>query len=933
MAEYDSLPEGFVIQKTQNTQKTFNELPAGFEIEVAGPSRPSNHSLIQGPVKDPKLPPNSMSWKEVMTPEDIRLQNINRPNTPAKARDIVSTMEGIYETPSQSLDAIKGIWNPEARARATEKVSANRQRIVNELASQGFENPRYEYDSLYVDFNGESMEVDSSIMQILKDARTEIGASIALGLTGAKLGATAGAPLGPVGAGVGAFVGGGVFSAAGAAIGKKIDIEANELKLTEKVSDDLIKQQMKEAGVTDAIGSVIGPMVMKLPGKAISKIYNQVLAGNMEGAKRAALQHYGIDAEQATKITQSLEELIGPLAGTEAQKDLVSLSITQPGGEAVWSAASLFNPSSSADVANSVVKRAASLRQASSELANTGDETIYDVVTNELSSYTDEVGKFYESVKDASREFSQGYAFDYNKLGLQPIIERIGQRIEDPTVKQRYLNLLTKVEDAADGRTFSDLIDLRETVNDLMFASKSISFSDKGALLDVVKTIDNEIATQADIVIPEAALWKENWSKAKANYSEMKRLEKNVLAKVINRPGISPQTLIQNLSKYIAAGDDTFYEVMEKLSNKTKTKIEGSVINNIVDKFSVGEVGGHRAIAFGALSDELSKAKWHSPEAKQLVDTIHRMSNVFKNDVNLARVAGKITVPKFQSYLTTDPVVRLKYEVASSLFNYIRMLIPSEKADVLALARQTGDSVRVTKPTVYQRIKDLISGTERVYNNPLDASNIKALRKTLEADNRLEREALDFEASYNKLLNEYKRRQEVFGKFYSKEQLAKRPDIVWGPATMLNDPPIINDKGEIIGLDSSPAYGILSRTGKLDTVRSSNTPRTSMNPTQQRLLRGIYNSNSTIKQDVNLDKYIDIIDSDLKTRYRSIGNGLRLTGEETDVDLINNLVDTETTNLINKVKKDLNVELPLQDARSTVISKLHQLAVECGGKK
>ena len=59
---------------------------------------------------------------------------------------------------------------------------------------------------------------------------------------------------------------------------------------------------------------------------------------------------------------------------------------------------------------------------------------------------------------------------------------------------------------------------------------------------------------------------------------------------------------------------------------------------------------------------------------KQLIE----LSEVFKNDVYLAQTAGQVNIPKFQSYLTADPVVRMKYETASGVFNYIKSKMPGD---------------------------------------------------------------------------------------------------------------------------------------------------------------------------------------------------------------------------------------------------------------
>ena len=97
---------------------------------------------------------------------------------------------------------------------------------------------------------------------------------------------------------------------------------------------------------------------------------------------------------------------------------------------------------------------------------------------------------------------------------------------------------------------------------------------------------------------------------------------------------------------------------------------------------------------------------------------------------DLYRVNCQITIPKFQSYLTVDPVVRAKFEVASGIFNYIKSKAPGDANRQLALVR----------------------ATSKLLEKPLDVQNFKYLQDQVFDDSNLSKQILELqrEAASNK---------------------------------------------------------------------------------------------------------------------------------------------------------------------------------------
>lgn len=618
-----------------------------------------------------------------------------------------------------------------------DKVS---QAVVEELDAQGFKDVKSVNGQLSINIDGMDLTVDGDMMRDLWAHKYEIAAGTVAGTA-----ATLAAP-----SFLAATTAGAVATGLASAGGAYLDSIANRIDMVNDVDEKIIKDKVMDAGIYGAITNVIGDAAfysMKYPFKWSKQLYDNVMDGNLDGAYRHALNHYGVTEEQAREIVQKMEALTGEMKGTDKEKALEALTVSRPGGEAVVNVANLFNPGASSNVANQVIKRADDLLGATKKLTA---ENAPNMVKRELDVYVQEVGDYYGQVKQAGSELTPDYKFSFDNTAIQPIVEQIGKNIEDPIIKQRYADILTRIDDATTDRSFNALIDLREQLNKMKYAAKSVSTPQKQALDASIKSIDNEIDKVAKDIMPDGQVWKEHWTQAKQQYAKMKELEDNVLYQAITKAGNSPDDVIKAMSKYIRATDDTFIKVMEKLPKGVRTRAEGAIINEMVEKYAIGQVGGHRAIHFPMLAKELGKVKWSSPKTIQLARTVDRMAEVFQNDVNLARVAGRIEVPKFQSYLTTDPIIRLKYEIASNIFNYIKQLKPGDQADATALVKNTGN----------------------LLENPLNTKTIDEIKRGLPKDQREFRARLSFDETLNELRQLYIQKQEAW-KAFNKPQPAK----------------------------------------------------------------------------------------------------------------------------------------------------------------
>ena len=909
------IPEGFsLVNEDTGSEPVPPEIPEGFSLVTEEPkSIPKQLSPEIANISDEELMNYTQSSRRLSIDESNKLkqqmlderQNIAKKD---EATNIISKYNNMYKKYSTGINDISGsiTGNKDKVNEAAYDSLVLKNNLLKELQNQGIKDITLNKNNNLVRVvNGVEEELDSSFIQDMYSAKGAIAGSVALGIVGAEAGAIAG----PGGALVGGIVGG----ALGAFGGKGIDIALNQLDIIQKIDSDLALQQMTEEGIVDAIGGVIGHQVFKgiaYAGTKAKNLYKFIQEQNIEGAKDFANKHFNTTEAQVDELIANVEAKIGPIDGTRDEKALKVLAMTQPGGEAIVKAADVFDPTASAQVANQVFTRAKQLKQAANEL---NADNIHYVVNKNLDTYIKEVQDNYGAVKQAGQDFTEGYTFNYEKTGLKPILDEIGAKIEDPRIAQNYANLMERVGDATDGRTFEDLVDLRQLVNEVKYNSGTISKAQADKLQVIKNSIDDEIKQAADTYIPNSKQWMDSWSNAKSQYSEMKKLEKNVLFKALTRPGINDDIVAKALSKYIGTktdnltGINVFNQVVEKLPPNVRGRIDGAVLNTLIEKYSAGSFGGNRAVHFPKLANELQKISWKnsSPKAQQLTRTINKMAEVFKNDVNLARVSGQIEIPKFQSYLTADPVVRLKYEVASSVFNYARQLGTSDKANALAL----------------------LKNTSKLLENPLSSKTVKDMYSQLPKDRRNIRTKLDFDKVRNDLTNEYMLRKQTLAQIQGTDNLV--PRLVWKQPL----------QPKTTELPSGPnLYGT-----QRGTVSTSATKAIMQDRSDD--LIADFVQNSIIAQGINerigirdaagmYDKFANKINAYLDDkRLTNIGMSVRkkLIVDDTiaNQNMVKKAIEAEANILIKRIEKDFGVKMPQAEADKIVRMKFKELMEKC----
>lgn len=551
------------------------------------------------------------------------------------------------------------------------------------------------------------VDVTPGFLQSLAAESGEIIGSVGGGIYGAYKGFQLGGA-NPWAKAGGALVGGIAGAVTGGVAGTQLDYLYHSMKLHEDMHGHIAAHKALTAAEAAAYGEVVGLGLVKFGGtlwNGALRAKNFILDGNSEGARKALKDTFFLSQEEIDEIVAKFSSTVDTSGLNQAQKEITAVALTQPGAEMLVRAASTIDPQASRAVVNQINDRATQLLGASKE----GTTETGRLLKQDLDAYVSDVKNFYNSVKMRVAENNRNkyYKFNLDNVAIKPVLESLTEKISDPAIRERFILQLNQAKRHTDNRTFSDLIELRQLVNEFRFNKRVAKADDYKALDKIITSIDERIERGAKWMFgKDAQTWLDDFATARAKYSEMKTVQNQTLYKMINRQGITPQQISQALLKYSDSIDGSYETVMSVVPKQMRQLAERDMVNTLAEKYTAGAEGGMRAVNFPMLAKDLSTRSFMDPETRQLVKAIEDMASVFQNDVKLAQSSGMMRVPEFQSYLTTDPIVRAKFEVASTIFNGIKQRIPGSKASrEIALIKNTAKFLE--KPLNAKAVKEL----------------------------------------------------------------------------------------------------------------------------------------------------------------------------------------------------------------------------------
>lgn len=640
--------------------------------------------------------------------------------------EVVNNLEVLSPKATSSMTSIAGFFgNEEAAKRAEEATLASRERIISLAAQDGIQ---LQWDENFGQFFAQTEQGLVPVDQgFFRDSEKGLFAGgIAGALGGAYAGGAAGAALGPLGVAAGGFIGSVAGAAVGAYAGASYDYYESAIEMQQELeANRLMKHAFNQAEL-----SVITDIAFLGAGKALkfgsgvtakgfARAKDYILDGNSKGAYDALKKLEFLNDSQAQEIVDQLGRLAN-IPGKKAEEQAIAaVAVTKPGAEGLVHAVATTNPQASRAVAQAINTRAQDVLKATEELSG---DNLSRILREDLGNYAADVKQFYGDVKATAAQSPQynNFRFDYDALAITPVLNQLQKNIGDPAILERFMLQAQRAKSFSDSRGFSDLLELRQIVNEFKFNKKITQAKDFDALNKVLGNIDGAIDNGARVVMENPTKWKNDYGLARQQYAKMKQLERNVMFQALTREGINADEVTEGLAKYITSLDGTFNDLVTKLPKDMKARVENSVIDTLANRYTAGVGDGGRAINFPMLADDLNKVQFVTKDARRMKEALVNMSETFKNDVNLAKITGHIQVDKFQSFLTTDPVARAKYEIASQVFNKIKTLAPGQKANTLAL----------------------VNKTSKLLENPLNAKSIKELMDEAAGSVDISKEAL-----------------------------------------------------------------------------------------------------------------------------------------------------------------------------------------------
>jgi len=133
---------------------------------------------------------------------------------------------------------------------------------------------------------------------------------------------------------------------------------------------------------------------------------------------------------------------------------------------------------------------------------------------------------------------------------------------------------------------------------------------------------------------------------------------------------------------------------------------ESALVRELVEKATIGPSANLQAIDFIKLEASLKHIPMSTDSNKKYKQAISEMARVYKNDPNLLAASGTVKKDAFASYLTDDPLIRIKYATVSLFFNSIKRLLPGEGGRKAAMLTHLAKTLK--KPHNSQLVDDLV---------------------------------------------------------------------------------------------------------------------------------------------------------------------------------------------------------------------------------
>jgi len=512
----------------------------------------------------------------------------------------------------------------------------------------------------------------------------------------------------------------------GGSTGAGLDYLHAANKLQQEIEGAAMAQQMKlgaEAGVIgEAVGGpaawalfkalkpIVKPVwdggkwVTRQNMRIIKKTADYIINGNSAGARELLSRTFFISEQELDDIVRQVESVGVKVPGiTQDDKRIAATVMTQPGGEQIAAAASDLSFQTGQSISRGIGTRANQVLEGAKDIAG---ENAGKYIEEDLANYEQSVTQLANDVKDIAYDSPRAntWGFDMNAMLIAPLKNDFYRTIKNKDLQTTYRRAMENLYKNTTGRHLGDLLEVRELMVQMR---NSKGFTATGQFNQMLKHVDDAIDDGARATLDEPEVWLKNYKDVKLQQAELHAVKDNALYTVLTKPGVTDDQIASAFTKYGPGLDDTMHRVMSKLPVETQRRAEGLVIDKLAEKYTAGMPGEMRATQFPMLAQQLERYRFTTPEARKYKEAILELADVFKNDVMLGRQSGQLNMPAFQSYLTTDPVVRMQFAAASTMFNAVMSRVPYlDKTKQIALVRKTASLLK--EPTNAKAINELI---------------------------------------------------------------------------------------------------------------------------------------------------------------------------------------------------------------------------------
>lgn len=545
-------------------------------------------------------------------------------------------------------------------------------------------------------------------------------------------------------------------SALGAATGTALDTAISSYKTNQKLTIEDILNELGKSAVLDAAGNAIGYGVIKAGSKVIEgtkELKDYVLSGNINGARDILKKDLGIDENyiddaliQAKNQYKEVSDYTNKGLTDKAKQQEELLAAVQNdkkfGNQIIRDVVA-----DDIDVARNVAK---TIDARTKNVLNLFDDVKVNGtdIKNSVKEYEDSVHQKYSDMRDTFKDaFSEtGYRFDLKNLKFDETLEKLSEKVTDPTTKEKFKNLKTTLDnivydkDLGIGvvKDFNDLLDIRQMMNKF-YRKNQGAFElkpDKDAFFNLIKNIDTEIEGSVKDYLPEEIHKPllNAFDNARMDYKQMYDIADTKLYKSLMDDGMSADDRMENLIKHTADDENEFSTLMKKLPGEQQEKIENSIVKTFLEKNLLGESNEIQAIDYAKVSNSLGKMKdfFTTDSGKEAIDIIDNMSKKFGDDLELVKVANKANIDTNAGIATTIKG-RLEYKIVKNSYDRLMRLIPfSSTAKRLALQEHIKEALQKSR-TPMEMVKRVVRSPE------IPADELASLKSDILDFNKIQR--------------------------------------------------------------------------------------------------------------------------------------------------------------------------------------------------